>query len=297
MATKTDFSVLTQQLIMAIERSPARGLALCQKILPDLVQQIQQDSRHRGPLSFWGRSQNVDEVTETTIVHPHIVNLISAIAGRKMSTRTPHAGLQHTYGYLFSTIHTPYGYKRDRWIETQIESAFQLNETTLGPTPHAGTLLSNVTWLCGQVAFRGFTKHLSQLEKFLHEKVADDLSSTNLRGFAQQRLSETVSTDWRGRSRKFTLQTDLLTSSTDDRLSLKIYSVINHTADTHQLITLFPVGPASLKEITGRATQERRNDIQLRYNASIPALNGRVLSGACRVKEFRTESPRGKQAR
>lgn len=290
MPTSTDYSAIAEQLIRAVDQSCAQGVALCKRQLPNLVLQIQQDSKYRGPLSFWGRSWNTDELTDTTIVHPNVVTLISAIAERKTSTRTPHAGLQHTYGYLFSTIETPYGFKRDRWIETQIESGFQLNETTLGPNPHAGTLLTNVTWLCGQVAFRGFNKNLRRLEEFLTEKVADDLISTNLRAFVQRRLSETVSTDWRGRTRKFTLQTDLLTSAIDRRFSLNIYSVIDHTAETHQLITLFPVGAASRREMAIRGAQKHRHDIQLRYNASIPALNGGVFSGSCGVQDFKTES-------
>ena len=60
-------------------------------------------------LALWGRSVNADENTGETIVHPAILAAIGALAGVPMRGRFVQAGLQHTYGYLFSLIDTPYG--------------------------------------------------------------------------------------------------------------------------------------------------------------------------------------------
>ncbi len=104
-------------------------------------------------MSFWGRSVNFDELVSTQIVDPSILEALSAVAKRKTSLMTPNAGLQHTYGYLLSTIQTQFGKKRTRWVEDTLERAFDQPLETFGPTPGNGTLLSNVTWLAGAVCF------------------------------------------------------------------------------------------------------------------------------------------------
>ena len=286
MSDQPDFSALTPQLISATIRDPARGVELFAEKLPDIVAQIHQDAVRRGPLSFWGRSRNFDDLAEATIVEPCILKLIAAVARVKISPVTPHAGLQHTYGYLFSTIETPYGFKRDRWTETAIESAFGLNLTTLGPRPDAGTLLANATWLSGHIAFRGSRARMDRLENYLREKVAPELPKTKLHSCSHLRLSERVSAVWRQEKRSWTLQTDLVAAPTDSRFSLLVYSIIDHHTEAQRLITLFPIGAAGREELKDRATQRQRSDIRTRYNAYVPGLSQDVFSGTCRMKIF-----------
>ncbi|MEQ9407148.1 MAG: hypothetical protein RIK87_05455 [Fuerstiella sp.] len=150
MSDGIDFAALAEQLEAVTRTGTDRGRRLLQRRAPGIVAQIRRDAARFGPLSFWGRCRNVDELAGATIVDPGILQLIADIAGRNMSTTSPHAGLQHTYGYLFSRIETPYGFKRERWLETEIENAFGLHPTTMGPAPQHGTLLANIhsamTW-------------------------------------------------------------------------------------------------------------------------------------------------------
>ncbi len=283
MASETDFAAVARQLISATKRSPSTLLPLFTKAAPGIVAQIQSDARRRGPLSFWGRSNNVDEIAGSTIVDPRILELIAAAADRRMSTATPHAGLQHTYGYLLSLIETPYGFKRERWTETSIETMFEFNPTTLSPQPTEGTLLSNATWLGGQIAYRK-TKHLRRLDSFLAAKTSPDLLRINLTKLKHVRLTEKVSTTWRRVARKWTLQTDVVESPAQ-QTSLLVYSTIDDN-NVHQLITLFPVSATTMTETIEKGSASTSDNIRLRYNAWVPALSGTTYSGKCRLQQF-----------
>jgi hypothetical protein len=86
---------------------------LLQRLAPSIVRQIRKDRGRSGPMIFWGTSGNVDELAHAEIVDPAILLPLLNLAGQLLCAATPHAGVQHTYGYLFSTIQTPVGKKRD----------------------------------------------------------------------------------------------------------------------------------------------------------------------------------------
>ncbi|MEZ6128655.1 MAG: hypothetical protein R3C59_08220 [Planctomycetaceae bacterium] len=286
MPNQTDYSALSTQLVAAARRDPDAGINLLRKTQPALVAQIQTDAMRRGPLKFWGRSRNVDELTGTTIVDPAILTLISRLTRKTLSKTTPHAGLQHTYGYLFSTIETPHGFKRDRWLETDIETAFGLHPTTLSPEPHQGTLLANATWLTGTIAFRDNAQSLKTLQEYLNARAAPDVAKLDPKTWQHHRLSETVNIEWRHEQRSWTLQTDSVTPSAGSSFSLLVYSVVDHHSNAHQLITLFPIGAATRKEILERATKRHRDDIRARFNAYVPAMSVKAWPGRCQLKTF-----------
>src|SRR5690242_5335072 len=108
-----------------------------------LCRQIATDAATRGLFDLWGTSSNFDESAKLSIVEPGVLSAIGEIARVKLAGPIVHAGLQHTYGYLLSTISTPYGFKRDRWSNTALEQGFGLPADVLGPNPSQGTLLAN----------------------------------------------------------------------------------------------------------------------------------------------------------
>jgi len=279
-----DFSRVAPQLIRAARRSLVQGEQKLRRSCGTVATQIETDARRRGPLSFWGRSSNLDEVAQTEIVDPGVIAVIGQVAGKQLSPVTPHAGLQHTYGYLFSEIQTPYGMKRDRWTETGLERALDLPEDTLGPQPQHGTLLGNVTWLAGTIAFRQHPAARDRLNAWLTHKVAAELVAADFAQLPQQRLVETVSDPLT--NRRWQLQTDLVCLK-GPRQWLLVYSLHSRTAgrQQHQLITLFPVTNANRRELIDRAGTPRRSDIRLRFNAWLPRMSAE-LSGSCRLQEF-----------
>src|SRR6185312_10106073 len=99
-------------MIEAATRSRS-AVKVLQKHCPHIYRQLVRLRECRGLLSLWGRSRNVDEFVEQAIVHPAILRVIGQLTGVPMRGRIVHAGLEHTYGYLFSLIETPFGYKRE----------------------------------------------------------------------------------------------------------------------------------------------------------------------------------------
>ncbi|MBM82205.1 MAG: hypothetical protein CMJ78_16685 [Planctomycetaceae bacterium] len=71
---------------------------------------------------------------------------IGEVAGIPCHGDVIHAGLQHTYGYLLSTIETPFGFKRDRWVDDTISASLGLRSSALRPWTKQ-SLLMNVTCL------------------------------------------------------------------------------------------------------------------------------------------------------
>ena len=166
-----DFEATAHTIIKAKDKTVVARADMLARLCPEVVQQISRDRGPGGPLIFWGKCRNVDEVAEQVIVAPAILEAIFYVAGQTLECQYPHAGLQHTYGYLFSIIDTPYGKKRDRWTGTSLESGLGLPLTVLAPSPEEGTLLSNVTWLAGTIAFQGH-KRFSWLKRCLPRRVA-----------------------------------------------------------------------------------------------------------------------------
>ena len=285
MPAEPDFARLAKRLISTAKRDTTAAALLFRQRLPKLVDHISRDAVRQGPLPFWGKSLNVDELAGLTIVDPSILDLLSEFTGRKLSHTIPHAGLQHTYGYLFSTIETPYGFKRDRWISTELEDAFGLHETTLGAQPTNGTLLANATWLSGQIAFRGSPAQMRRLASSLQNRVAPELLDWTVPK-THTRLLERVTKTVRGVKRAWTLQTDLVKAKRNSSFCLLVYSIVDHHTKTQKLITLFPMSPAGVQELIDRGQTVRQKDIRPRYNAYIGALSGHILSGTCRLKRF-----------
>lgn len=281
-----DFSTIAEQLIAAATHDPARAVELFHELCPSVVGQIRTDAKRKGPFSFWGRSSNIDELANETIVAPEIIDLIAKVADRKISPLTPHAGLQHTYGYLFSLIETPYGMKRDRWIESNLESAFGLQSSTLGPDPEDGTLLANATWLSGKIAFRAKPDHLLRLESYLGGKYSSDLGTVRFDTLPQTRIIEKIGSRKRQNRKAWSLQTDLVPFPNDDGTSLLVYSVVEEYSNNHVLITLFPVDQAAHQELLSRAQTKQRTDIRTRFNTHIPALGTDRLAGTCELQQF-----------
>ncbi|WP_119698261.1 amino acid deaminase [Microbacterium halotolerans] len=70
-----------------------------------------------GRLSAWGRSTVVDENVAAAVIDRELFDLLHAEARIDAEFPVGNAGLVHVYGYFFSEVVTPYGYKRDRWTD------------------------------------------------------------------------------------------------------------------------------------------------------------------------------------
>lgn len=243
-----------------------------------LVSQIEFDGTSASLLRLWGLSINEDEIAGETIVHPGIIRTIGELAGEDCSGEIVHAGLQHTYGYLLSTIETPFGFKRDRWVDPVIEHGLSISEPALRPFPVRGTLLANLTCFLGRMVFRGRPRELKLLRDLRENVSPAVLTLSRYRSPTMMRVAETV----RLRDRSVSLHTDLVRFDTpvESATALLIYWVADEREKNSQLITAFPVARAFLDEFLDEGTYGRRKPIRTRYNAFVRDVTGDERTGS-----------------
>lgn len=115
-------------------------------ILPWLGTSIDVDAAARR-FDAWGLSTVIDENTGTSVVAASVFRALHERAGIDARFPIGNAGLLHVYGYLLSTTPTPYGLKRDRWLDGALARAYGLAADAFLPwaLPTGETLLARVT--------------------------------------------------------------------------------------------------------------------------------------------------------
>ncbi|MGZ3686974.1 MAG: hypothetical protein ACXWP5_13640 [Bdellovibrionota bacterium] len=250
---------------------------------PSLFRQIKTDSLHRTLQDLWGRSINYDEFAKEQIVHPAILETIREAMG---VTVTPfahpkfpqetifHAGMEHTYGYLFSIVKTPFGFKRARWVQGEIEKGFGLPDEVLNPRTPAGTLFSNVTYFAGRIAFAGDAPLLAKLESDA-SSVAIAVRKFPYAKLRPVRLEEVITAmDKDGRSREVILRTDLVPffnhpADPKSDAQLLVYSVVDPSEGGAHLITAFPVADSFADGIFAAGTLGDAKPVTTHYNGFV----------------------------
>lgn len=82
--------------------------------IDDVLASISRDG-DAGRLAAWSWSTVIDENVGEAVIDRDVFARIHEAAGIDADFPIGNAGLVHVYGYLFSTVATPYGYKSDRW--------------------------------------------------------------------------------------------------------------------------------------------------------------------------------------
>jgi len=266
-------------------RACAVGLSVAdlEAACPWLCHQIIRDAATPELWGLWGRSTNLDELAGVPIVEPSILSAIGELAHVSMVGPGVHAGLQHTYGYLLSTIQTPFGYKRDRWLRPWLAQGFGLPLDALVPNPTEGTLLSNATLFAGMMAFRGDKMAMHALLR-IASSAATSLADISRTRFEQIRIVETLFLhDSAGRPYTLKLHSDLVPFPNPVALTaekcLLVYSIQDSRQPSPQLTTFFPITQQFLLEMTQPDRFQRDVEIRLRFNAFVPGLTNASLTG------------------
>lgn len=229
---------------------------------PALYNQIISDSKDPYLPMFWGQSYNFDSGAKKVIVDHKIMKELQAHFNIKNDNNIVHAGIIHTYGYLFSTIETPYGYKRERWISPTLNYAFDLQSNSLSPEAIEGGMLSNITFFCGSIAFKDRTQ-LNLMKNVSNEVFTYDYSKLEV-----TRIEETLP--------NYTLVTSLVKlpkkKNGEKNDYLLVYSTIARKLNKEFLITAFPVNQDSFNKIVAPETLGANQKITLRYNAYLEGI-------------------------
>ena len=254
-------------------------LPVLEQRAPAVYRQVVRDGNTPGLLGFWGRSLNVDEFAGQTIVHPAILHAIGELAGVRIRGRVVHAGLQHTYGYLFSLIETPFGAKRDRWVSTAMERGFGIEASLLGEAPAQGTLLANLTGFLARIAFRDDLPLLRRAAK-LRPAIAPELAAFDVTRLSVCRIVEEATLP----ARTVQLITDLVPypqppADPEAESTLLIYSVRLGVRGPTRLVTAFPMRPAAVQKLKDAVPEVGDVDLRPRYNAYVPGFTGRTHVG------------------
>lgn len=236
---------------------------------PSLYNQIVSDTKDPYLPMFWGQSYNFDSNAKKVIVDHKIIKELQSHFNIINDNNIVHAGIIHTYGYLFSTIETPYGYKRERWIAPTLNYAFSFESNSLSPEAIEGGMLSNVTYFCGSIAFKDKTQ-LSLMKNVSNEVFTFDYSKLDV-----TRVEEVLP--------NHTLVTSLVKlpqkKSGEKNEYLLIYSTIEKKLNKELLITAFPVNQDSFDKITAKESLGANQKITIRYNAYLEGV-GLNLKGS-----------------
>ena len=226
---------------------------------PELYSQIEKDAKDPYLLMFWGRSSNIDSSNKKIIVDEKILHQLNKKFNYFQSGEFCHAGIIHTYGYLFSDLLTPYGYKRKRWIEQTLNKAFSFSNESLSPQTKQGTLLSNLTYFTGMITLKNKTS-LQLLKNVSSEILSFDFESLKI-----SRLEEKVQNLI---LKSFFVKFPRVIPSDENRFLL-IYVVEDLSTGAENLITAFPVNEKTLLNIQKDEFLGKNQSISLRYNALI----------------------------
>ena len=260
---------------LLIEKSAAKedlGKVFADKI-QGILEQLNRDRSNTGALKLWGESLNYDEMAKATIVDDGILGFLSSRLGvAQPNCKVVHAGMEHTYGYLFSVLPTKFGFKRARWVRPDIEEGFGLPKGSVGPLSAEGTLLANVSCLAGGIALKDDPAASALLNRARPFCSAAMLELT-ANGLRRTRLTEEVQLPG---GRAVALRTDLVRfqKRSGGNTHLLVYSVYDSAAKRAFLITAFPVNEAFVENTLSPANLGENKPVQTRYNAYVEGFTG-----------------------
>ena len=255
---------------------------LCDPVLkahvPFIFKQLNKDQKSQEFLALWGEAKNYDENAKAIIVEVKILQCLAEKLNLKNSIQhqngfeSVHAGLQHTYAYLFSNTQTPYGYKRARWTKDDIERGFGLSKKALTPETKKGAFLSNVTYFFAKFAFRDDFELIKKLEISgrKNKSVSTELIALKAEKFQIKNLKESLP------EKQIILHTIFVKMNPKKIISknthLLIYWVEDQKNKTKYLITGFPVETSFVDKALDEKKLGLKKPIITRYNAWISAL-------------------------
>lgn len=268
------------QMTRDILQEPKKCDAILKKQTPYLLPKLKIDQKASVALKHWGLAKNFDDNAKAVIVEDSVLRCIAQKLNLEQTIQQEpqyqivHAGLQHTYAYLFSNTLTPYGYKRARWTNGDLKNGFEFEKTNpLYPSSKDGAFLTNVTYFFAKLAFKDDTALLSQLEAEgkKNKALAASLVSFKAENYEIKNLIEHVkNTDFIIHTVFIKMNTQKIKSS---NTHLLIYWIENTQEGTKQLITGFPVETGFVSKALDEKSLGEGKPITLRYNAFVPELS------------------------
>ncbi len=272
---KVDSNEYWNALAESISKDDENGLQnYLAKNNPKLLNQIELDSKDPYLLMFWGRSSNEDASNKKTIVDEKILNQIYKKFNFYQSGEYCHAGIIHSYGYLFSKLMTPYGYKRKRWIDHSLNYAFSFSQESLSPQAKDGSLLSNLTYFIGMITLKNKTS-LQLLKNVSQEILRFDYEALKVSRL-EEKVDHVVIRTFFVSFPKFSPQ--------DENRYLLIYTIEDLKMGKESLITAFPVNEKTFVSSQAALGLGKNKLVTLRYNALLENFPSNALGTRTFIK-------------
>ncbi len=244
---------------------------------PQLFHQIKVDTEDQNLLNFWGQSLNFDSGAKKQILGDQLISDLFAPFQLKTKGQIVHAGVTHTYGYLLSTLVTPYGYKRKRWIDHSLNDAFSLTNLSLSPEATDGSLLSNTTFFAGHIAFEN-PKNLDKLNTL--KNVSNEIRHFDYSKLVIDTLKEDIiEHNVLAATIKTTLVKFPFKKLNEENDYLLVYSILLPKNHQEILITAFPIKQDAYNKITNPELLGDGQSILVRYNAYLEDFMDKKLTG------------------
>lgn len=271
--------------------------ALIEQKIPGFIAHIEKDAQSRELLSLWSLSRNIDEshLGDGKLTVPaNLLSFFNSIFKVPYNSEftVGHAGLTHTYGYLFSNLSTPFGFKRARYVAGEIESGFGLEIGLFSGMPSRGTLLSNLTAFVAPIAFRDSATARADYQAVINSRkttMVPEIAYYSRSHLKVKRLVEVVSTD----TAYLELRTDIVNFSHKNKRgsnqALLIYSIDfrkPNEPSRPRLVTVFPVDGGFANGIFNPKNLGDNVGIKIKYNAMLPVqTSGKDMVGKRYIEE------------
>ncbi len=265
--------------IKKIDSKLADVLRYFEQNIPDLSRELKSLQSSEGAMlsNLWGQSRNSDANAGGVIVPDTILAALEQLSGIgiRFDDDVVHAGMEHIYGYLFSNLQTPYGYKRWRWTNPEVGMELGLESNVWGPEAEAGNFFANTSFLLWAFATRELAEEnpwTNEMRSKVSESLVERFSTAR---FTQIRIKEEFPVRRMG---SVVLQTDLVAFPKQDGRkndALLIYSVVEE--GRRRLITAFPVAKGFYESFLSKEVGPV-SDIKLRYNAYMKTVSGENYS-------------------
>lgn len=255
LGSDSHWNEITKTLIQNIDTGLDKNLSIYH---PKLLAQINLDSKDPYLLMFWGKSYNTDASGNETIVNEDLLKVLHQKFNSYTTGKSAHAGIIHTYGYLFSLLDTPYGFKRKRWVDQSLNQAFSFENLSLSPDSLDGGLLSNLTYFIGMITLKNKT-NLQLLKNVSQEIKRYDYDGLKIFHLIEKTKDVIIKTSFVTFPKKI---------SNEDNSYLLIYTIFDLKLDKEFLITAFPVNQKTFLNAQDIKNLGKNKSISLRYNAA-----------------------------
>lgn len=241
----TDLTSTARALTPSAVRNPDPA-----ELAPWLVEQVEASSTDDAQLAMWTSSTVIDDNLQAPVFDKPIFSWLHR--GETGSYKFPigHAGLMHTYGYLLSSVETPYGLKRTRWLTPDLANAFGLDPSYFYPTASTVPLMERVA----SIAVPVLTDPVGESRTVLaFDEVIDARTRMRTVYVCDPAIGQTA----------------------------VVYGLV--TGTDAQVVSTFPVQPLTAEWARGRISEPTR----YRYNfAPLKATPGSAFDGSTEVLTF-----------